>query len=161
MRGNPVGFRKEMRMKKRSILILWVGLFFAAVVLSACAQAAPVTLGGAEKEAVLTFSEPMTDRLVGGLNASDYAAFSQDFNDQMKQGIPEKNFAGLVASITGKAGKLTSRQVTAVEKMGEQYYRVTYAPVFEKAQGITMYVTFESAAPHKVAGLFFTGDALK
>jgi hypothetical protein len=148
-------------MKKRSGLLFWVGMLVGAALLAACAQPAPVVLGGSEKEDVLAFSEPMADRLLGGLNDSDYAAFSQDFNDKMKQGIPEKSFAGLTASVTGKAGKLTKRQVTAVEKMNEQFFRVTYSTEFEKAKGITTYITFENAAPHKVAGLFFTGDALK
>jgi len=114
-----------------------------------------VVLGGADKDAVLAYAEPMTDQLLAGLNAGDYAAFSRDFNDPMLKALPESSFANLLASTTGKYGKYISRQLKSVQEVGG-YYRVTYSGQFEKFQNLTVFVTFEKADPHKVAGIFFS-----
>ena len=108
----------------------------------------------------LAYSEAMTENLLAGMNAGDYAAFSRDFNADMKTAMPEAALASMKTSITDKIGAYVSREVDRVEKVGE-YYRVVYKAKFEQDDAVQMLVTFTGSEPHQVAGLFFTSDKLK
>ncbi len=142
----------------RRIVILLIAL---AVTLGACTPAPKVTtLTGADKDAVLVYSESMTAGLLAGLNAGDYAQFSKDFNDAMKQGIPESNFANMRQQITGKLGAYVSREVKLVEQVNDNI-RITYSAKFEQEDGVTMQVIYTGGEPHKVTGLFFTSPKLR
>jgi hypothetical protein len=141
-------------------LVLLLGVGFA-VLLSAC-SAGPkaVVLDGAQKDAVLAFSEPAADNLFAGMNSGDYAVFARDFDAAMLKAIDEKGFASLQSSVSPKIGKYLSRTVTSVEEVGE-YYRLTYRGEFEQDGNVKVTLTFDKAAPNQVAGLFFNSEKLK
>ena len=133
----------------------------AGLVLTACTAGPKVEpVEGADREAVLAYSEPMTDNLLAGMNAGDYAAFSRDFTADMKKAMPESSLAGIKTSITDKIGAYVSREVDRVEKVGE-HYRVLYKAKFEQDDAVQMLMTFTMSEPHQLAGLFFTSDKLK
>lgn len=145
----------------RKTLVLVVGVVLAALVLAACAPSVKVeALQGADREAVLAYSEPMVENLLAGMNAADYAVFSRDFDEAMLKAIPEKAFANLLAGTTGKVSAYVSRVVDRVEKVGENY-RVIYKAKFTGDENVQMLVSFDGAEPHKIAGLFFTSDKMK
>jgi hypothetical protein len=153
------GMKKMKHNRILTSLILTVLL--AGLGLTACAAGPKVeAVEGADREAVLAYSEAMTDNLLAGMNAGDYAAFSRDFNADMKTAMPESSLAGLKTSVTDKIGAYVSREVDRVEKVGE-YYRVIYKGKFEQDDAVQMLVTFTMSEPHQVAGLFFTSDKLK
>jgi hypothetical protein len=132
-----------------------------ATLLSACSSAPKaVVLDGAQKEAVLAFSEPAVDNLFAGMNSGDYAVFARDFNASMLKAIDEKGLTGLQNSITPKIGKYLARTVTGVEEVGE-FYRLTYRGEFEQDANVKVTLTFDKAAPNQIAGLFFNSDKLK
>ncbi len=145
----------------RRFLTLTLIVLLAVLALAACAPKVQVeALQGSDRDAVLAYTEPMTDNLLAGLNAADYAVFSRDFDDAMLKAIPESKFANLLATTTGKVGAYDSREVNSVEKVGE-YYRVVYKAKFAGDDKAQVLISFEGAEPHKVAGLFFTSDKMK
>lgn len=145
----------------RLFLVSILAVLLAVLALTACAAGPKVeAVEGADREAVLAYSEAMTDNLLAGMNAGDYAAFSRDFTAEMKKAMPESSLAGMKTSITDKIGAYVSREVDRVEKVGE-YYRVLYKGKFEQDDAVQMLMTFTMSEPHQVAGLFFTSDKLK
>src|SRR5512141_268734 len=118
-----------MKLTRSSVLLI-LALLLGALALSACGPKVKVeALQGSDRDAVLAYAESMTDNLVAGLNAADYAVFSRDFNEGMLKAIPEKAFANLLTTTTGKVGAYASREVDRVDKVGE-YYRVAYKAKF-------------------------------
>ena len=57
-----------------------------ASLLAACGSQNGIMLSGDEKGEVLAFSEAKTDNLMAGMNAGDYAVFSKDFDQTMRNG---------------------------------------------------------------------------
>ena len=112
------------------------------------------TLTGADKDAVLAFSEAKTDNLLAGMNTNDYAMFSKDFDPEMLKAMSQTQFDALKKDRDAKLGLYTSRQVNKVVQTGD-FYTVYYAAKFEKEAAVTVRVVFRIAEPHKVSGLWF------
>jgi hypothetical protein len=131
-------------------------LFLAALLVSLLAGCGPTetTLAGAERDAVLAFSESKTDNLLAGMNANDYTAFSRDFDQAMLNGITRAQFEILKKDRDAKLGLYVSRQVNNVLQTGD-FYLVLYDAKFEKETAVTVRVVFRIADPHEVSGLWF------
>lgn len=138
-------------MKKLTMLLLTV---LAAGILSACGSQG-TTLTGEEAEAVLAFSEAKTDNLLAGMNAGDYAVFSQDFDQDMLNGITETEFTKLKTDRDAKLGLYILREVASVVQTGD-FYAVNYKAKFEKDDAVNVRVVFRVAEPHEVSGLWFS-----
>ena len=150
-----------MQTNRRYLSIVLMIALFTVLALAACAPKVQVeAVEGSDRDAVLAYTEPMTENLLSGLNAADYAVFSRDFGDAMLKAIPEKAFANLLATTTGKAGAYVSREVDKVDKVGVNY-RVVYKAKFAGDENAQVLVTFAVAEPHKVAGLFLTSEKMK
>jgi hypothetical protein len=131
---------------------------FVSTGLAGCSNVKPLT--GSERDAVLAYAEPIADNLLQGYNTGDYAAFSRDFNAQMLQGIPAKNFTdSLLPTITGKVGKYVSRQVDSVTVISGNIL-IIYTARFEQEDKVTIRLSLEEASPHRVAGLYFSSTKL-
>ena len=141
-------------MKKLTKFFLFVSLLGMLVVLAGCGTTAK-TLAGAELDAVLAFSEPMTDNLLDGLKNNDYAVFSRDFDADMLKAIDEKGFAALKTDRDSTLGAYVSREVFQVTDSGE-YYIVFYLSQFEKQTDVVMQVVFQLDEPHLISGLWFS-----
>lgn len=135
-----------------------VSLVFVVLVSACSAVSLPVS--GADRDAVLAYSEPKTDNLMTEINNNDLVAFSRDLNDKMKGAFTADTFAKMQSQVTGKIGKYVSRQVSTVVQTGDNV-TVIYAARFEKEDQVIMRVSFESAAPHRVSGLFFDSPKLR
>lgn len=136
---------------KKIILALIV---LAVGVLAGCGSQG-TTLKNDDAEAVLAYSEAKTDNLLAGMNASDYAAFSKDFDQDMLNGITEAEFAKLKADRDAKLGLYISREVVSVVQTGD-FYAVNYKAKFEKDDAVNVRVVFRAAEPHEVSGLWFS-----
>jgi hypothetical protein len=112
------------------------------------------TLTGAEREAVLAYSEAQTDNLMAGMNANDYAMFSKDFDPDMLNAMPQSQFDALKKDRDTKLGLYVSRQVNSVVQDGD-FYAVIYDVKFEKDAAVVMRVVFRVAEPHQISGLWF------
>jgi hypothetical protein len=139
----------------KKILVLLVVLLFGSL-LSACGGAKETALTGAEKEAVLAFSEAKTDNLMAGMNANDYAAFAKDFDQDMLTAMSQEAFTKLKNDYDGKFGAYVSRTVNQVTQSGSgKFVAVVYDAVFEKDNAVSMRVVFRADDPHQVSGLWF------
>ncbi|HRJ56901.1 MAG TPA: DUF3887 domain-containing protein [Anaerolineales bacterium] len=138
-------------MKKIHVLLLIV---YIASLMTACAPAETVVIGE-ERDAVLAFSEAKTDNLLNGMNANDYAVFSQDFDAEMRNAMPQSGFDALKKDRDETLGLYVSRSVNRVVKDGD-FYAVIYDAVFEKDDAVSIRVVFRIAEPHEVSGLWFS-----
>jgi hypothetical protein len=139
--------------------IVSVEIIVVVFLVSAC-SAVSVSLNGADKDAVLAYSEAKTDNLMQAMNANDLAAFSRDLNDKMKGAFTADNFASMQSKVGGKIGKYISRQVSSILQTGDNV-TVIYAARFENEDAVIMRVSFETAEPHRVSGLFFDSAKLR
>jgi len=137
-------------MKKINVLLLAVLLVSFLV---GCGSQG-TTLSGADKDAVIAFSEAKTDNLLSGMNANDYAAFSKDFDQDMLKAMPQSQFDTLKKDRDAKLGLYVSREVNSVVQTGD-FYAVIYDAKFEKDDAVTVRVVFRVADPHEVSGLWF------
>jgi hypothetical protein len=112
------------------------------------------TLTGADREAILSFSESKTDNLLAGMNANDYASFSRDFDQAMLNAMSQSQFDTFKKDRDSKLGAYVSRQVNSVTQSGS-YYAVIYDAIFEKDDAVTMRVVFSTSDPHEISGLWF------
>ncbi len=69
-------------------------------------------ISDAEKNALVAAAEPIADSVLEGYNSGDYAAYSKDFDEQMKNALPEKVFAQTREQIQSKIGAYESRAVS-------------------------------------------------
>ncbi len=137
------------------------GVMLASLLLSACgAKATPQTLSGEAREAVLAYSETVTDNLLKGLSEGDYAAFSRDFTEQMQTSLSEAKFPDLSLQTIGKIGAYVSREVQSVEQL-DDFITVIYSAKFEQDDPVVVRVVFEAAEPHLVTGLWFDSAKLR
>jgi hypothetical protein len=123
------------------------------VLLAGCGSQ-ETTLTGAERDAVLAFSEAKTENLLAGMQAGDYAMFSRDFDQAMLDAIDAEAFVSLKNDRDAKLGGYVSRTVNRVVQSGD-FYAVIYDAVFEKDGAVTLRVVFRVADPHEVSGLWF------
>lgn len=112
------------------------------------------TLTGADRDAVLAFSESKTDNLLAGMNANNYAMFSAGFDQDMLAAMPQSQFDALKKDRDAKLGLYVSRVVNSVVKQGD-FYVVHYDAKFEKDDAVIVRVVFRIAEPHQVSGLWF------
>ena len=119
-----------------------------------CGGSQGTTLSGADKDAVLAFSEAKSDNLLAGMNANDYAMFSKDFDQDMLNAMTQAEFDTLKKDRDTKLGLYVSREVNSVVKQGD-FYAVIYAAKFKKDEAVTVRVVFRVAEPHEVSGLWF------
>ncbi|MFZ5856328.1 MAG: DUF3887 domain-containing protein [Chloroflexota bacterium] len=131
-----------------------LSLLLVVFLLSSCAPK-PVILTGADREAVLAFSESMTDNLLAGLTAGDYAVFSRDFDADMLKAMTSAQFDALKADRDEKVGTYISRTVTDVYQQ-DDFYVVVYTAKFEKEAEVLVRVVFRLADPHQISGLWFS-----
>ncbi len=139
-----------MKLKKTCILLLAILLIG---LLTGCGSQ-PKTLTGDDRDAVLEFSETKTDNLLAGMNAGDYAMFSQDFDEAMLKAIDEAAFLKMKTEREAKFGQYLAREVSNVIQTGD-FYAVNYIAKFENDDAVGLRVVFRIAEPRQISGLWF------
>jgi len=145
---------------KNSIYFILITILLTTLVLSACGgpQAKPVE--GAERDAVLLYSEPAADNVLLGINDSDYATFSSPFNATLAKSLNEAEFAKLQQAVLPKVGKYVSREVDSVLQ-DDKYVTLIYKAKFEQEDGVTVRLVFDKTDTHPVSGLWFDSPKLR
>lgn len=90
-----------MRGKLAIILVLLISLG------AGLALAAPV---GDQNDQVRALADPIVDNLLAGFNEGNYAQYSRDFDDTLREAIPEKKFQQVRADILKKLGKYNNKK---------------------------------------------------
>jgi hypothetical protein len=112
-------------------------------------------LSEADRRSVLAFSEPVMDRMLDGWNADDYAAFSQDFSEEVLKSMPLEQFENLRNDEFTGLGRYYSREVESVVHRSDGFYTVIYYVVFENNNEVLLRVKFQAEKPHQISGLWF------
>jgi hypothetical protein len=140
-----------MKNGKKTYALFLIAFLFSLLV--GCGSQG-TTLTGADKDAVLAFSEAKTDNLLAGMNANDYTLFSKDFDQEMLSAMSKTQFDALKKDRDAKLGLYVSRQVNSIVQQGD-FYAVIYDAKFEKDAAVTIRVVFRIAEPHQISGLWF------
>jgi hypothetical protein len=77
------------------------------LILAIPAAAAPV---GTSDQQVKAVSEPILDNLLAGFNQGNYAQYAKDFNDTLREAIPEKKFQQVRGELLKKLGKYKEKK---------------------------------------------------
>jgi hypothetical protein len=114
---------------------------------------------GADQEAVVAYTEPIADRIFEGLDTNDYALFSQDFDETMRENLDEASFQQLSDLLSSKIGSYQSREVSSVREVDGRML-VIYTAVFSDAKQVVINLSITGSEPHLVAGLYFNAPEL-
>lgn len=139
---------------------VFISVLILAIILGGC-TATPIAIEGAERDAVLTYTEPMADNELEALNANNYQAFIKDYDEKMLETTTRENFTSLYELLSSKLGKYVSREVTAVTAVGEDAILVVYRVKFEKEEGVTVRLIFQPRGGHLITGLWFDSPKLR
>ncbi|HNR89678.1 MAG TPA: DUF3887 domain-containing protein [Spirochaetota bacterium] len=119
------------------------------------------SITGAEREAVLGYANPASDRILAAYNDGTYARYVTDFDAQMKNAMPENVFVQTRELIMSKIGKYLSREVSDVSQK-DQFVVVKYKGKFEREDGVEIKVVFQKIGDRDlVSGLWFNSPKLR
>jgi hypothetical protein len=112
--------------------------FMACLVITGCQKG----LG----ESDVPYAAPLVDNVLAGIADRDYAKFSMDFSDAMKDAINEEGFPSIITTLDDSLGKYRNRTFVRAVKArakGKEYVIMTYRAEFEKddTATITVYIT--------------------
>jgi hypothetical protein len=131
-----------------------VKLISIITVLAIVLAAVPVFTGCGK---VAEFADPITENILIAMNNQDYAGFSKDFDDTMKQELSEASFPDLVTAVNGSVGNYVpgSKKITGVN-VENGLTTATYQADFEGLEDVTVEVVFKKINDQmKVVGLWF------
>ena len=137
------------RFSKIMVILSW-GLLL-------CLTACEWELSGQKQEAVLSFSDEITDNMFAGLAANDYQGFSRDFDQDMLSILPVARFEDWKADMDEKIGDCLSREVERVTR-ADEFYVVVYQVECTKAPHVTVEIAFHRS--HTIAHLSFDSGSL-
>ena len=80
---------------------------FIILAMTVCAASAEV-IGTTDKE-VRAIAEPALDSILMGLKTGNYAEYSKDFDDTLKEAVPEDQFVKVKDQIDGTLGSCESK----------------------------------------------------
>ncbi|MCU0848325.1 MAG: DUF3887 domain-containing protein [Spirochaetes bacterium] len=141
-------------MKKALPLFIMAFLVFAV---TACKK----SITGAERDAVLSYSEAIADGLLKGYNNGDYALYSKDFDEQMKNALNEKVFKQTRDLIASKTGKYVSRKLSDVYRQNQMIV-IIYDGKFEKEDKVEIKLVLQKFGDKNlVSGLWFNSPKLR
>ncbi len=86
------------------------------------ALTAAAALVGTDDQQVKAVAEPILDSLLAGLNEGNYAQYSKDFDDAMREALPEKKFLQVRQDIIERWGKYQSKKYLGF--LNQQNYTV-------------------------------------
>jgi hypothetical protein len=86
--------------------------FIATLVLMTLLLALPAgaALVGTDDRQVKAVAEPILDNLLAGFNQGNYGQYSKDFDDAMREAIPEEKFQQVRKDLLEKLGKWKSKK---------------------------------------------------
>ena len=138
-------------MKNTSRFLLVITLI--TFLLSACQPKVEVIyIEGDEKSAVTAVAQPIAERILAGVAASDYALFSQDFDAEMKAALTATQFDSIVKAY-GILGQPQSTELVNIEDKTEYYgvnFKVTYGDKI-----VLMLIVLPKSGASLVSGLWF------
>jgi len=133
-------------------------LIFAVVFLTVAVVPGP-TFGGVignTDKAVRTITEPLLDNILDGIMTKDYAKYSRDFEDTMKEVVTQEAFLKSNRQIQNRIGSYKSRTYLGFLKKGNMTL-VLWKGKFDKTEDdvLIKLVVSKRKGRYLVTGLWF------
>ena len=80
------------------------------------------------------YADSITENILMAMNEDNYSRFSQDFDEQMKNGLDEKKYYNTIPGMKNKIGQYVSKELVSAEKK-DQFIVVTYKAKFSEESG--------------------------
>nr|QNO48579.1 hypothetical protein CJINKJJD_00012 [Methanosarcinales archaeon ANME-2c ERB4] len=137
-----------------------VAVIVAGTISSGCMEKSGVEV--ADVEQVRGYADPVTEQILVAMNGNDYAMYSEDFDQMMKNAMTEAAFVETNAVIKSKIGDYVSKEFWKAESE-DQYTSVYYNAEFtDEPADVTVRVVFqEISGDAKVSGLWFDSPNLR
>jgi hypothetical protein len=113
-----------------------------------------------KKMRIKKIAEPITDKILQGLNENDYEKFTFKYDKTMKSAMTKENFERNREGIIEKVGKYVSREFDKIEKQGK-FFVVLYNAKFENEEKVNVKVVLKKYGDeYLVSGLWFKSPKL-
>ena len=142
-------------MKKYSKVILPIIIISLMVFLIGCsgkkAGNENVQIEKVNVNEIREFADAAAEKIFKGISEENFGMFSEDFDDQMKKALTEKEFKQIVNQL----GKYESKELIDADRV-QGYTRAYYKTKFSKiSKDVLFTVVFNEADEIKVSGLFY------
>jgi hypothetical protein len=142
-----------MKFKKFSPVLVLIMLL---TLLAGCGQKTKL-----DESEVRGYSDTKLENILAAANKDDYAAYSKDFSDKMKEALTESNFKQQNKLIKDKIGSYESKEFVKLQNKGEYITVIYKAKYSDEPKDVMVTITFRSGdEAHKVEGLFMTSPKL-
>ncbi len=137
-----------------------VAVIVAAAISGGCIEKSGVDVDDVEQ--VRGYADPITEQILVAMNENDYAKYSEDFDQTMKNAMTVAVFDEKNAAIRSKIGDYVSKEFWKAESK-DQYTIVHYKAKFtDEPADVTVRVVFQEInGEMKVSGLWFDSPELR
>ena len=102
-----------------------------------------------------SYASAMTDNIIDAIAEDDYAKFSRDLDQAMKDALTETAFQGLRSQLQEGVGDYVSKQYNDIVVQGE-ITTVVYIAKYTKVDRVAIVISFRTVDDqNQVAGLYF------
>jgi hypothetical protein len=144
---------------KRIISIVFALVLISLIVVAAGCSTKTTTTATTQAEP--SYVSAMTDNILAALSQDNYAKFSQDLDEAMKEAMKEMNFHGLSSQLKDKVGDYVSKELQTVQ-VKDGITTVVYAAKYTKDDNVTITISFRIVdSQNLVAGLYFNAPSLQ
>jgi Protein of unknown function (DUF3887) len=105
------------------------------------------------------YADPKTENVLLSLNNNDYAGFSKDLDQAVKNAIPATGFNGLYNQIKSTVGDYQSKEFEGASVQNNIITALYLAQYSSEPAGVWVSISFDSS--QEVAGLYFTSPKLR
>lgn len=142
------------------ILTCMIAVIVAVAISGGCMEKSGVEV--ADVEQVRGYADPVTENILVAMNEGDYAIYSEDFDQTMKNAMTEAVFDETNTVIRSKIGDYVSKEFWKAESK-DQYTIVYYKAKFtDEPADVTVRVVFQEInGEMKVSGLWFDSPELR
>ena len=142
------------------ILTCMIAVIVAVAVSGGCMEKSGVEV--ADVEQVREYADPIAEQILVAMNEDDYARYSEDFDQTMKNAMTEAVFDETNAVIRSKIGDYVSKEFWKAESK-DQYTIVYYRAKFtDEPADVTVRVVFQEInGEMKVSGLWLDSPELR
>jgi hypothetical protein len=138
--------------------LLILSLIGSTIFVSSCAQSAPSNLPEP------LYARAMTENILLAINNNDYALYSKNFDNAMKQAMTQKAFDQVQSTIATKVGSYEPGSIQFVQAISQDpYIAVIYSSKFTNEQdNVTVTISFHTVDGNDlVGGLYFNSPKLR
>jgi hypothetical protein len=138
-----------------------VAVIAAVTISGGCMEKSGVEVEVDDVGQVREYADPVTEQILVAMNENDYARYSEDFDQTMKNTMPEAVFDETNAVIRSKIGDYVSKEFQKADK--DQYTIVYYNAKFtDEPADVTVKVVFQELnGTMKVSGLWLNSPKLR